>query len=89
MQIGDVQTAHPGCAFGNSRRTQVPVQWFRITGGNMLDFMFAIGQVAAMLVLYGGMLTIGAVMPLQRKPRTLDPAFEDGLLLLKHVQNDA
>lgn len=56
----------------------------------MLDLMFTAGQVAAaMLVIYGGMLSIGTAVPLQRKSRTLTPAREDELLLLKHLQNDA
>ena len=44
----------------------------------MIDFIFTIGQVAAaMLILYGAMLTIGTVMPLQRKSDHLTPALED------------
>jgi hypothetical protein len=53
----------------------------------MFDFIFAIGQAAAaLLLIYGGVLT---VMPLQRKSRTLTPTLEDEMLLLRHIQNDA
>ena len=46
----------------------------------MIDFMFTLGQVAAaMLVIYGGVLTIRSVMP----------ALEGELLLLKPLRNDA
>lgn len=56
----------------------------------MLELMFTIGQAAAaMLVLYGGVLVIGTVISLQRKSRTPNPAREDELLLLRHLQNDA
>ena len=44
----------------------------------MIDFIFTIGQMAAaMLILYGGILTIGIVMPLQRKSDNLTPALQD------------
>jgi hypothetical protein len=53
----------------------------------MFDFIFAIGQAAAaMLLIYGGVLT---VMPLQRKSRSLTPEQQDEYLLFKHLQNDA
>jgi hypothetical protein len=56
----------------------------------MLELMFTAGQVAAaMLVIYGGVLSIGTAMPVQRKSRALNPALEDDALLLKHIQNDA
>ncbi|HWM44838.1 MAG TPA: hypothetical protein VNP36_20560 [Burkholderiales bacterium] len=46
----------------------------------MIDFMLTIGQMAAaMLVIYGGVLTIGTVMP----------ALDGEILLLKPLQNDA
>ena len=44
----------------------------------MIEFLFTIGQAAAaMLVLYGAMLSIGSVMPLQRKPENLTAALND------------
>jgi hypothetical protein len=46
----------------------------------MIDFMLTMGQMAAaMLVIYGGMLTLGTVMP----------ALEGEILQLKPLQNDA
>ena len=55
----------------------------------MIDFLFTIGQVAAaMLMLYGGMLCLGAVMS-PRKSANLAPALEDQMLLFRHLQNDA
>ena len=54
----------------------------------MIDFMFTMGQVAAaMLVIYGAMLTIGTAMTAQRGFRRSKP--EDRILLLRHLQNDA
>lgn len=56
----------------------------------ILDYLITTGQAAAaMLLVYGGVLALGAVMPLQRKSRALNPALEDELLLLKHIHNDA
>jgi hypothetical protein len=56
----------------------------------MIDFLFMTGQVAAaMLVVYGAMLTIGMVMPLQRKPTNLAAAIEDEMQVLRHLQHDA
>ena len=56
----------------------------------MIDFLFLIGQAAAaMLVLYGGMLVIGAVMPRQRKSTNLAAALEDEMQVLRHLQHDA
>jgi hypothetical protein len=56
----------------------------------MIDFLFMIGQVAAaMLVLYGAMLSIGTVMPRQHKQANLTAALEDEMQVLRHLQHDA
>lgn len=53
----------------------------------MVDFLFTLGQVAAaMLVVYGGMLVIGAA---HGKSRTLTPAQGGAFVPLRHLQNDA
>jgi len=54
----------------------------------MIDFMFTMGQVAAaMLMIYGAMLSIGSAMSAQRGFRPTK--VEDPLRLLKPLQNDA
>ena len=51
----------------------------------MIELMFTMGQVAAaMLVIYGAMLSIGMAMPQHRNFQMPKSA-----LLLKHAQNDA
>ena len=53
----------------------------------MLDFLFSVGQTAAvLLMLYGGFLVAGQLMP-AKKP--LSPELEDELMLLKHMRTDA
>ena len=56
----------------------------------MLDILFSLGQaISALLILYGGYLTIRQAMPVKQKTAVLNPALEDELLLLKHIRNDA
>ena len=44
----------------------------------MLDFLFSLGQAAsALLVVYGGYLTIGQTLPMQEDTPVITPALED------------
>lgn len=53
----------------------------------MLDFLFSVGQTAAvLLMLYGGFLVAGQQLPAKRP---LSRELEDELLLLKHIRTDA
>jgi len=52
----------------------------------MIDFLFAMGQAASvMLLLYGALL----VLPPFRQVPQMDPVLEDEILLLRHLRNDA
>ena len=56
----------------------------------MLDFLFSLGQAASALVIaYGGYLTIGQALPMKENTPVLTPALEDELMLLKHIHTDA
>jgi hypothetical protein len=92
---GDVKIAQAGSNFLSiaPRRAFVKCQQvFKLYNaeGNMLDILFSLGQaISALLILYGGYLTIRQAMPVKQKTAVLNPALEDELHLLKHIRNDA
>jgi hypothetical protein len=44
----------------------------------MLDFLFSLGQAAsALLIVYGGYLTLGQTVPMQKDTPVITPALED------------
>ena len=56
----------------------------------MIDFLYSLGQAATiLLLLYGGFLVAGQLLPARVKTSNLNPALEDELLLLKHIHKDA
>jgi len=88
-----VKIAQAGCAVRNSAPRAAAVHWSRtehmLKEENMIDFLFTIGQAAAaMLMVYGGMLTLGTVLS-RRTAARLTPALEEEMVLFRHLQNDA
>jgi hypothetical protein len=56
----------------------------------MLDFLFSLGQAAsALVIVYGGYLTIRQCLPIKENTAVTTPALQDEPILLKHIHTDA